>query len=298
MKLNHVILAILVTAIWGFNFVVIDVGLREVPPLTLCFARFFLASIPAVFFVKRPAISLSVMMLFGFVMFALQFSLLFIGMHLGVTAGLASLLIQMQVFFTIFLAILFFNEKITKWQVVGALVSFFGIVVVGLNLGGNISFEGFVLIIAAAASWGAGNLISKQCKNVNMISLVVWGCLFAWPFVLLIALLFEGSGVFYSLSHLSWRSGAVIIYLAYPTTIFGFAVWVWLLARYQAATITPFALLVPVFGMLSSALVLGEPFQVWKILAASLVIAVLCVNLFVPRFVKKEFSVVAAEAEV
>lgn len=124
MRLHHIALAIMVVAIWGFNFVVIKVGLKEIPPILLCALRFFLAAFPAIFFVKRPDVPLRMVVVFGLVMFSLQFALLFSGMYAGTTAGLASLVLQLQVFFTVLLAVIFLAEKPSVWQIVGALVSF------------------------------------------------------------------------------------------------------------------------------------------------------------------------------
>lgn len=280
----HLLLALLVVLVWGFNFVVIKVGLEEIPPLLLGFARFFLTSIPAVFFIKRPTAPFKMIVWYGLIMFALQFSLLFMGMYAGVTPGLASLLLQLQVFFTVLLAMMFFSEKLRPWQIVGALVSFLGIALVAMNLSGSITFSGFVLVIAAAASWGAGNVISKKIGKVNMVSLVVWGSLIAWPPLLILSFVTEGfDKVFYTVQHLNWLSGGAVLYITYLSTLFSFGVWSWLLLHHPISTIAPFTLLVPVVGILSSALVLGEPLQSWKIFAALLVIAGLCVNLLGPR---------------
>lgn len=284
MQLFHILLALLVVIVWGFNFVVIKVGLEEISPLLLGFARFFLTSIPAVFFIKRPAAPFKMVIWYGLVMFALQFSLLFIGMYAGITPGLASLLLQLQVFFTVLLAMIFFGEKLRPWQIVGALVSFAGIAFVAMNLGGSITVSGFLLVIGAAASWGAGNVISKKIGKVNMVSLVIWGSLIAWPPLLLISFIMEGADiVFYTFQHITWLSGGAVLYITYLSTLFGFGVWSWLLHHHPLGTIAPFTLLVPVFGILSSVLVLGEPLQSWKIFAALLVIFGLCINLLVPK---------------
>ncbi|MGZ4976347.1 MAG: EamA family transporter [Methylobacter sp.] len=152
MRLHHVALAIWVVAIWGFNFVVIKVGLKEISPILLCAFRFFLATFPVIFFIKRPAASLCMIAGFGLVMFSLQFALLFSGMYAGTTAGLSSLLLQLQVFFTVLLAVVFLAEKPSIWQIVGPLVSFSGIGLVVANLSGEISIYSLLLIVAAAAS--------------------------------------------------------------------------------------------------------------------------------------------------
>jgi O-acetylserine/cysteine efflux transporter len=277
-------LAILVVAIWGVNFVVIKVGLKEVPPILLCALRFFLAAFPAVFFIKRPAAPLRMVVGFGLVMFSLQFALLFSGMYAGTTAGLASLLLQVQVFFTVFLAVLFLAEKPSIWQIVGALVSFSGIGLVAANLGGEISIYGLLLIVAAAASWGLGNLISKKLGKVNMLALVVWGSLVAWPPLLALSFILEqNSWSVETISHISWLTIGAISYIVYPSTLLGFAAWSWLLSHYPAATVAPFTLLVPIFGFTASTLALGEPLSQWKINAATLVIVGLCINLFSSR---------------
>lgn len=281
---RHIALAILVVAIWGFNFVVIKVGLKELPPILLCALRFFLAAFPAVFFIKRPVTPFRKIIAFGLVMFALQFALLFSGMYAGTTAGLASLMLQVHVFFTVVLAVIFLGEQPSAWQIVGAITSFFGIGLVATNLGGEISSLGLALIIAAAASWGVGNLISKKLGKVDMLALVVWGSLVAWPPLLLLSFFLEQSSwSLEAVSHLSWLTIGAVGYIVYPVTLLGFAAWSWLLSHYPAATVAPFTLLVPVFGFAGSTLILGEPLYPWKVAAATLIILGLCINLMGAR---------------
>lgn len=282
---HHIALAIVVAMIWGFNFVMIKVGLEELPPILLCALRFFFAAIPAIFFVRRPAIATRQLMAFGFTMFVLQFTLLFFGMAAGASAGLASLLLQVQVFFTVLLAALFLDEKPSCWQITGAIIAFCGIGLVAANVGGDISIMGMVLIIAAAASWGAGNLISKRLGQIDMFSLVIWGSFVAWPPLLLVSFMVEHDAWnLESLSSLSWLSAASIGYNAYPVTLLGFVAWNWLLSRYPAVTVAPFSLLVPVFGFASAAFVMDEPMDPWKVGAAALIIAGLCISLMANRF--------------
>lgn len=285
MHLQHIALAIVVAVIWGFNFVMIKAGLDELPPVLLCALRFFFTAFPAIFFVRPPAIAFRQVIAFGFVMFALQFTLLFFGMAAGATAGLASLLLQVQVFFTMLLAVLFLDEKPSGWQITGTIVSFSGIALVAANMGEDISVLGMVLIIAAAASWGVGNLMSKRLGQINMLALVAWGSFAAWPPLLLLSFVTERSvWNLENLSGLSWISAVSVGYNAYPVTLLGFAAWHWLLKRYPATTVAPFSLLVPVSGFASSALVMDEPIYLWKIGAAALIIAGLCINLMANRF--------------
>lgn len=287
MRLQHMALALLVAAIWGGNFVAIKIGLKEIPPILLSALRFFLAAFPAVLFIRRPAAQFRMVLAFGLVMFTLQFALLFCGMQAGTTAGLASLILQLQVFFTIALAVVFLAERVTVWQIGGALTACSGIGFIAVHLGGEISMQGLVLILGAAASWGLGNLIAKKLGKVDMLALVVWGSLVAWPPLLFLSFLLESSrwGEMGRLSELSGLTLGAVAYIVYLSTHLGYAVWNGLLSRYPASIVAPFTLLVPLFGFAGSALVFGEPLYGWKINAAMLIIAGLCINLFGARIV-------------
>ena len=263
MRLRHLLLALGIVFIWGVNFAIIKLGLRQVSPLALGVARFVLAAFPWVFFIPRPKVPLRLIALYGLLIFAMQFGFLFTGMKLGMSAGLSSLILQLQVFFTIGLSVLLLGERPTIWQLAGALLAFAGVGVVAFNVGGDVSVIGLVLLVAAAASWGGGNIVSKRISQLsttpNVLGLVVWGSL-------------------------DWVSVGSIAYIVYLSTLLGFAVWASLLAQYPVSTVAPFTLLVPVFGFLGSAVLLGEPLQGWKLGASSLVIAGLCINLFGSRF--------------
>src|SRR3990167_3032984 len=204
MPINHLLLALLIMVIWGCNFIFIKLSLLEIPPLLLCALRFFLASIPAIFFIKPPKAPAKMIILYGLLTFGLQFAMLFIGMQSGMTPGLASLLVQVQIFFSIFFAMVILSEIPTFWQIIGALVSFSGIGLVVSHIGGNVTLAGLILLMGAAASWGLGNLVTKKISHVNMIALVVWGSFVAAFPLLLSSLLFEGpSRVLYSIQHVS-----------------------------------------------------------------------------------------------
>lgn len=287
MRLRDLLLALTVVFIWGVNFAVIKLGLRQVSPLGLGIARFFLAAFPWVFFVERPKVPLRLVAIYGLLIFAMQFGFLFTGMKLGMSAGLSSLILQLQVFFTIALSVLVLEEKPTPWQLGGALLAFSGVALVAAHIGGDVTAIGLVLLVAAAASWGGGNVASKRISqhsgSVNMIGLVVWGSLFALPPLFVVSLMLEGRELLNSFIGLDWISAGSIAYIVYLSTLFGYAVWSGLLGRYPVNTVAPFTLLVPVFGFLGSTIVLREPLQGWKLAASGLVIAGLCLNLFGAR---------------
>jgi O-acetylserine/cysteine efflux transporter len=288
MRPLHLSLAILLILVWGFNFVAIQVGLQDFPPVFLCALRFFLASIPAIFVVKFPGTSFKWVALYGLIMFALQFTLFFMGMYDGVFGGLASIIVQTQVFFTVLLAIVFLDEKLKIWQVIGAIISFSGIALIGMNTKGSVTFMGFLLLIASAAAFGLGNLVTKKIGRVKMLSLVVWGSLIAWPPLLALSLIVDGPDrILLSLHNLSWATGGSVLYIVYLSTLFGYGIWGWLIHRYPLPMMAPFIHLVPIVAIASSVLVLGEALPLWKIVAGILVIAGLCVNFLGPRFFKR-----------
>lgn len=286
MPTSHLMLALIVIIIWGINFLFVKLGLTEIPPFLLCAVRFMLASVPAIFFIERPSAPFRMIAMYGLLMFALQFALLFLGMHVGMTAGMASLLMQVQVFFSLFFAAVLLKEKPYLWQVIGAIISFMGIALVARHFDSHVSFWGFICILAAAATWGAGNLITKNLKNMNMMALVVWGSFIAFFPMALLSLIFEGPlQIVASYHRLTWMGASSVLYITYLSTWVGYGVWNWLLSRYPVGTIVPFTLLVPIVAVISSSLFLDEPFQSWKLFSGLLVIGGLCINLLGSRFV-------------
>lgn len=285
LPVRHLLLALLIVSIWGANFVAVKVALRELPPLLLCALRFVVVVVPFIFFVPRPAITLRQLLAYGLTMFALQFGFLFFGMKLGMPAGLASLVLQFQVFVTLALAAVVLKERISPAQIAGALIAGAGFVIVALHTGGEVTAAGLGCLLLAATSWGYANFSSKRLGRVNPLSLVVWGSLVVPVPMLIASLIFEGPALIaHSLTHMGAATLWSVAYIVYGSTLVGYSLWSWLLSRHPASTVTPFALLVPVFGMLSSAVVLGEPLPVWKLEAGALVIVGLALNVFGPRF--------------
>lgn len=217
---------------------------------------------------------------YGMLTFAMQFALLFIGMHVGMPPGMASIIMQTQVFFSLFFAAIVFGEVPYLWQIIGALISFSGIGLVALHFDKNVSLLGFIFLLAASAAWGAGNLISKKYGSVNMIALVVWGCLIACIPMLFFSMIIEGpKAIIVSYHHLTWVGILSILYITYVSTWVGYGVWNWLLGRYPVSIVVPFTLLVPIVGVISAIIVVGEPFQFWKLIAGLLVMGGLGINL-------------------
>lgn len=285
MPIFHLFLALSVVIIWGLNFLFVKFSLAEMSPLLLCALRFLLASIPAILFISPPAMPFKLVASYGLIMFALQFSLLFLGMDAGMTAGMASLIMQVQVFFSMFFSAIFLKEKPHTWQVCGAAIAFLGIGLVSLHFDSTVSLAGFLYILAAAATWGIGNLITKKANRCNMMALVVWGSFFASIPMVFLALFIEGpTSIIASYHRLSRVGFSALLYTVYASTWIGYGVWNWLLSRYPIGTIVPFTLLVPVVGIISSVIIIGEPFQLWKLAAVLLVISGLIIHLIGGHF--------------
>ncbi len=284
MHIKDIALAILISALWGFSFVVMRFGLQHVPPLLFCCARFFFTSFPAIFFVRRPNIPWHLIAAYGLFMFVIKFSLLFFSIHIGLDSGLASLLIQSQVFITILLTAFFLKEKIKNNQMIGMLTSLMGIILVSFHVGSEINIEGFVFIIMSATSWAIANLLSKKLRVSDIVPLIIWASFFAWPPLFLISYVLEGKNlILLSLQHISWNDCVTIIYMAYPVTLFGFSVWSRLLSYYPATNVVSFALLIPLFGLYGSVICFHESMELWKIFATVLIISGLSITLLSNR---------------
>lgn len=280
MKLPHILLALLVTAVWGFNFVVIKVGIDNFPPILFSALRFTAAALPLAFFVPRPAIAWRYVIAIAVVLGIVKFTLLFWSMHVGLSAGLSSLVLQSQAFFTIMLAAFVLAERPTRMQLLGIFVAFCGIALIALTVDGSITIMGLALAIAAAFMWAISNLLMKQAGKVDMFRLMVHVSLIPPIPLFALSLMIEGwEADMAALASVSWAGVGAVLYIAYGATIFGFAVWGMLIRTYGAGRIAPFSLLVPIFGMSSSALFLGETFGPLRMAAAALVLAGLMLTL-------------------
>jgi len=273
---RDVALALLVVALWGVNYAVIKVGLRGISPFVLGALRMIFTAFPAIFFVRRPKLPFRIFAGFALTTFLGQFSLLFLAIKIGMPSGLSSVVQQSQVFFTVLLAAIVFHERPRIAQLVGMFVAAAGLAVIGAESGTSFPLAGFVLTIAAAASWAVGNLVSRSLSRhgpVSGLAFVVWAALIPpLPFFAL-ARAVEGphaiAGSFRAMGAMSW--GAVG-YLAFGATLGGFGLWNRLLKVYPAAQVARFALLLPVIGLACGTALLGEPLGSWQLAGSALVV--------------------------
>lgn len=289
MPVRHIALAVLVTAIWGFNFVVIRLGLGSVPPLLLAALRFVVAALPAVF-LARPNVPLSKLVAIGMTLFVGQFAFLFPAMKLGMPPGLASVTLQSQAFFTILIAAFVLGERPRPRQLAGAGVAAAGLLTIASTVGGDFTLIGLGLTIASAMSWAIGNVLMRGAGKVDMLPMMVWLSLVPPIPLFLLSLTFEGwPAIVAGISGMGVVGAGSVLYLALLATLVGFGLWGFLLRNHPASTVAPFSLLVPLFGTLSSWLVLGETFSPLRVAGMLLILAGLAtIALPLPTFSKRK----------
>ncbi|MEX9254386.1 O-acetylserine/cysteine exporter [Pseudenterobacter timonensis] len=281
------LLALLVVIVWGLNFVVIKVGLHNMPPMLLAGLRFLLVAFPAIFFVARPKVPFRLLLGYGLTISFGQFAFLFCAIKFGMPAGLASLVLQAQAFFTIILGAFVFGERLQGKQLAGITLAVFGVLVlVEASLTGeHVALLGFMLTLAAGLSWACGNIFNKLIMQHEarpaVMSLVVWSALIpVLPFMAASLMLDGPAVVARSLAEIDLITVLSLVYLAFVATIVGYGIWGTLLGRYETWRVAPLSLLVPVVGLASAALLLGETLSALQFLGAVLIMAGLYINVF------------------
>ncbi len=247
----------LVILAWGSNFTAMKLALEEVPPFLMVGLRFAIL-VPLIAVLKRPALPWSRILAVGALINMGQFAFLFAALNAEASAGLASLLIQMQAPLTIALSYLVFGERIRPLQIAGLALALAGLGVFAASSGGNVTGLGLALLLMAALSWACGNLVLKRVGRVDTLALFIWASLVPPLPMLALSVAVEGPAPFATIAAMSAQGWLAVIYVALASTVLGYSIWGALLARHPAALVTPFALLIPVVGVSIAALVLGE----------------------------------------
>lgn len=281
MQKKHLVLAILVTLVWGVNFPITKLGLRSIDPFVLTGIRFALAAIPLVFFIKRPAIKFSYVVAYGFIFGLGMWGVINYGIQVGVSPGIASLIIQLSVFFTMGWGALLFKEKLRRAQLIGALLALVGLAGIISTQQGEHSILGVLLIVLSAVAWSVGNMIIKTSGVKEIFSFMVWASLFPLIPLFFIAWLMQGAAPFENLqSSLDLTAVLSIIFQVYLATHFAYWGWNSLLKLYPVSTVAPLSLLIPVFGIGSSMLIIGEHISIPNLISIAIIIMGLAVGLY------------------
>jgi O-acetylserine/cysteine efflux transporter len=278
MSLRHGLLALLVAVIWGVNFLAIDLGLQDTPPLVLVALRFAAVAVPLVFIVRRPAVPWRTILAIGAFMSLGQFAFVFTAMHLGLPTGLAPVVLQAQMIFTIAIAAVVLRERPTRTQLVGAAIGVAGLAIVAAGrldaAPGLAALVPLALCLAGALSWGIGNVVARSAPPSSGLGIVVWSALVVPIPALLASLVVDGpAAVADALTTIGWPTIASVAFTAIAASLVGYSIWNALLGRYPAAEVVPFTLLVPPVGITAAWLVLGEAPNALELTGSAVLVA-------------------------
>jgi O-acetylserine/cysteine efflux transporter len=273
MSYPHIVLAVFVTVLWGFTFVVMRDLLDVLPPFLMSTLRVVAAGAPVLVLWRVPKIPFYWVLLLGTTQGVVQMSLLLFGMQFGMPAGLASLVLQMQVLFTTLLAFMLLGEKPGRAQYAGIAISLVGMIVIASTMPGGGTLIGFGIVILAALTWATSNIVVKFAGTDDVISLVAWAHVIGILPLLALSYGLEGQNeIFHILAELSWFRVGEIAFLGGISTFGGFTLWSYLMRKNSASTVAPFSLIIPIAGMTSTALILGEELSTLRMAGAGLVL--------------------------
>ncbi|MGN2006498.1 EamA family transporter [Yersinia enterocolitica] len=281
MKLTDFLIALLITAIWGVNFSIIKLGLITADPLILAGIRFTLCALPAVFFIKKPDTSWRYIVGYGLLFGIGLWGSVNLGIKAGVSAGIASLVLQFGAFFTMVLGAFLFHENLSKYQYIGIIVALLGLTSIIFISDGSVTFIGLALVLCGAIVWGLVSIIIKKSDTKQVFSFLVWSSLFSPIPLFILSYLFNGPSGFTELAiHFNTTTLFSILFQVYPNTLFAYWVWNSLLTKYPVSVVAPLSLLVPIFGMLGSVMIFNESIPSGKVISMIFIISGLIIGLY------------------
>ncbi|KJZ44730.1 EamA family transporter [Pseudomonas fluorescens] len=284
MKARHLLLAISMTAIWGVNFSVIKLGLTTVDPFILAGIRFTLCALPAIFFIPKPDVQWRYIIGYGLVFGIGLWGVVNLGIKSGLSAGIASLVLQFSAFFTILLGSWIFKESISRFQYAGMGLALCGLLSIVSIVDGTVTTAGLILVLLGAVAWSAANVINKKARTTQVFAFLVWSSAFSPIPLFALDFAVNGSTGYSALvNQLDYRAVLSILFQVYPNTLFGYWVWNSLMKRYPVSTVAPLSLLVPVFGLLGSVMIFKETLSLNKIVAVVFIVSGLGVGLYGQR---------------
>lgn len=280
MKPLHIFLLVCVMIAWGYNFIIVHYGLETFPPFLLSALRFSLAGLAIIFIWRHPPAPIGWIIALALAMGIFKFSFLFFGMTMGAQAGLSSLLLQMQAFFTVIFAFFLLKERPALRQYGGMGLAFIGLSLIMIDVSdGSSAFIGILCVIAGAAFWGLSNIIMKKAQSHQPVRLMIWVSAFSSPILFALSALTESEQLAaLSFEEIPLKAYVSVVYLSLIATLAGFGIWTWLMRLYNTASVAPFSLLVPLFGLGSAHLFLGESISPLTLIAAGFILVGLFIN--------------------
>jgi drug/metabolite transporter (DMT)-like permease len=273
MRYRDLVIAISVMIVWGLNFSVIKLAVGEADPMLIAALRFTFATLPAIFFVKKPKVKLGYLMSYGLLFAIGVWGMATWSIEAGLSAGMASVLLQTNVFIAVILGYLFLNESISKAKLLGCLIAICGLVLSLSVTDGTVSFTGFMLILTAALCWSLASIIIKKSSTKEVFAFTVWSMVFAPIPLFFIAFYRIGAEQFIT-TFQTWNGSLAfaVLFQAYPVTLLGYWLWNRILSKYPLSTVAPLTLLVPIFGLLGGALFYQEKIELIKITSCLLIV--------------------------
>lgn len=273
MKTRDLLLGVLIMAVWGLNFSVIKLGLESVDPFLLAACRFFLSAVPLIFFVRKPNVSIWIIGIYGLLFGVGLWGIVTLAIQIGLSAGIASLVLQSSAFFTLVLGAYWFGDRLYTPHWVGIGLAALGLVCLIVLSPGQLPIAGLLLVLLGALSWSVSNILVKQQQPAPMFSFLVWSSLFSPLPLVWLAVLTEGYRPFEDFAgQIDGLAIFSIAFQVYVTTVFGYWSWNWLISRYPLSRVAPLSLLVPVFGLLGSAAIFDETIGYGKALSTGLIL--------------------------
>lgn len=289
--------ALLVVIIWGTNFVAMKVGLRSLTPFQMGAARYVFAILPLILFVKPPKLAPKWVIAYGLSQGVGQFGFLFLSLKVGMSASLASVILQTQVFFTAIFGFMLLKERTSRALLAGLALAALGLACFAASSlqsvsASDITPAGFALCLTGAAMWAVSNIVVRSAQKTSpgfdVISFIVWcGAVPIIPFVLL-SLAFDDSSTRWQWTEAPFSAWVAVAYIGWMSTIVGYAMWTRLLKRHPVNRVAPFSLGVPVVGITSGMVALGDVISGWQWAGIALIVAALVCTMFGGRWLDRK----------
>jgi O-acetylserine/cysteine efflux transporter len=287
MTKKDICISLALMCLWGFNFSAIKLGAMQTDPILLTALRFTFAIFPAIFFVRKPPEAARYLIAYGLIFGLGVWGMMVWSINLGVSAGMAGLLLDMSIISSLVIGYFLFKEKVSPNKLFGAALAVVGLLLSLVLTDGSVPLRALPLTLIAALSWSLMAFVVKKSKTRHVFAFSVWGMLFAPLPLILFAYISKGTQPFLDLpSQLNGQVWFSILFQAYPTTLLGYWVWNKLTIKYPLSTMAPFTLLTPIFGLIGSVVFYNEGVTLIKLLCFALILGGMAVSQWQPKKVK------------